>query len=223
MLIQKIPTKYVPTFKTLADLTEEQMGYVNQALGEMSPCLNAKDLARDLPSIPELSRSDLALVIEAIVPLYSMREEEGVSNEDIANDIVSAARKTTELDKLSENEYLNLRKNLIILMQHERSLGVTSKVASVLTDHDNVFARARILTDIRPVFTGEADEKPEAAVIIHQLRIHYHSDNRCKDFFVALDTADVQALREVLDRADRKASVLQEVLKDTSMKYLDSS
>jgi hypothetical protein len=91
----------------------------------------------------------------------------------------------------------------------------------VLTEEERIFYSARILTDIRPIF-NEAGNLIEAAVIVHNLKIHFGENGDETDFYVALDTSDIQALREVLDRADEKAKQLQSLLQRSQISYLDA-
>jgi hypothetical protein len=95
------------------------------------------------------------------------------------------------------------------------------KAMGVAADQDHIFLHARILTDIRPVFNNKGDSV-DAAVIVHNLRIHYGQDSDHRDFYVALDTNDIQSLREALDRADTKAKCLQGLLKTSGVSYLDA-
>jgi len=100
------------------------------------------------------------------------------------------------------------------------SFVVGAKAVSVMLEHDIVFYRARVLTDIRPVF-GATIGAPQAAVITHSLRIHYHQGEDHKDFFVMLDTQDVQTLIDVLERAKVKAENLKGVLATANIPYIE--
>lgn len=220
-MIQSIPERYVDAFVNLAKFSDEQMIFIKDAVSSVKPSLGANRLAKKMPSVLDLSRKDFSLLVEAIVPLYSLREEYGFSNEEIAESITDLAREHKGFGSLNPSEFESLRVRLLDLLQYDKPLGITSKASSVLTDHKNIFITGKILTDVRPVFIGDADEQPEAAVIVHQLKIHYHSEDKCKEFYVALDTSDVESLREVLERADRKATALKEFLKNTSVEYLE--
>ena len=57
--------------------------------------------------------------------------------------------------------------------------------------------------------------------LLHNLRIRYGEDGDSKDFYAALDTSDIQALRIALDRAEKKARGLQEILESSKVTYLD--
>ena len=99
-------------------------------------------------------------------------------------------------------------------------LRLTSKALEVLTEEEHVFYSARIITDIRPIFSEDATTIT-ASVVVHNLRIHFGKDSAHKNFYVALDTSDIAKLRDVLDRADAKSVALQGLLKKFSVSYID--
>jgi hypothetical protein len=88
-------------------------------------------------------------------------------------------------------------------------LRLTSKAIDVITDYEHVFAGARILTDIRPVFRGPVTELPAGAVTVDTLKIDYFGpDNELTSFHVALDRSDLLQLQAAVKRAlDKRASV----------------
>jgi hypothetical protein len=88
-------------------------------------------------------------------------------------------------------------------------------------EYENVYYKSRTITDIRPVFSTEIDSV-EAALIIHTLRIHYHIGAAHKDFYVALDTNDLQQLIDVLERAKVKAEKLKAMLAASNTPHFES-
>jgi hypothetical protein len=95
--------------------------------------------------------------------------------------------------------------------------------AEVVTEYQNVYASAKIISDIRPVFHENPKEKPKAASIIHNLTISYYVGNEQKKFFVALDINDVDYLMKVLERTKLKELTLSGLLKDDSIEWLKPS
>ena len=89
-----------------------------------------------------------------------------------------------------------------------------------MTDYDNLFYSAKIMTDARPVFNDDAS-KLEGMGIVHVLRIHFEHNQKHEDFFIALDSIDLKKLRAVIDRAEKKSQVLQAMFKAKSIIYLD--
>jgi hypothetical protein len=110
------------------------------------------------------------------------------------------------------------------IFEGRKGLSITMKAMGVVLNQERVFLQSQILTDIRPVFdqTGDAVDSVDAAVIVHNLRIHYLVDSDHKDFYVALDTSDIQSIREMLDRAEAKAECLKRLLKNSGVSYLEA-
>jgi hypothetical protein len=132
----------------------------------------------------------------------------------------AAGSQSSRKSPMTDDQRNLLAARLARLLGIKASLRITSKALDVLTDADRIFYSAKILTDIRPVFDDEGKEI-EAAVIIHNLRIHFGQDDDHRDFFVALDTNDIKELRAVLDRANKKAESLQKLLSNAKISYLD--
>jgi hypothetical protein len=109
------------------------------------------------------------------------------------------------------------------LLRFEQLLGITAKAYAVMSEHSHVYRNigTRVLTDIRPVFPNDLEEPLSAAVIVHTLKIAYLEGNTRKEFFVAMDNKDIHELRELLDRADKKAAKLRSILQATQLAYLD--
>jgi hypothetical protein len=88
----------------------------------------------------------------------------------------------------------------------------------LLRDNEHNFKFSKVLTDIRSVFDSSED-KPlsDGAVIIHNLKITYEDvDGRNKDFFLALDTDDIQQIQKTLEKATKKTTHLISKLNNQS-------
>ena len=89
-----------------------------------------------------------------------------------------------------------------------------------MTDCDNLFYNAKILTDARPVFNDDAS-RLEGIGIVHVLKIHFEHNQNHEDFFTVLDSLDLKRLRSIIDRAEKKAQVLKALFKTKNIVYLD--
>ena len=121
----------------------------------------------------------------------------------------------------SESDAITLQNRLSKIFDLRKALSITTKAMDVLTDEERIFYSAKILTDVRPIFNEEGNSI-DAAIIVHNLKIHFGQDQDHKDFYVALDTSDIEVLRDVLDRADEKAKCLQSLLERAKVSYLDA-
>ncbi len=57
-------------------------------------------------------------------------------------------------------------------------------------------------------------------VMVHTLKIEYRHAYEPKAFYVAMDTVDIRALREVLERAEAKSASIEIMLQASNIPYL---
>ena len=75
--------------------------------------------------------------------------------------------------------------------------------------------------DLRPVFRTDLGERPPAFVVVHNLKVGYRESGEYREFFVALDTLDVHALKEALDRALEKEKSLRTIADKCNLNLLE--
>jgi hypothetical protein len=80
-------------------------------------------------------------------------------------------------------------------------------------EYANLLRRARILTDIRPLYNNDATEI-EGAVVSHTLRLRYDSIDGNHQLSIAMDELDVRELVKECERALRKATTARHLMKD---------
>jgi len=105
-----------------------------------------------------------------------------------------------------EIDWENFAAHLTQVLSLDETLGVSAKASELRSEYSNVFCTARIMTDLRPVFGRDVDKGPLAAVVVHEAKITFHESGEepTKDFYMALDSEDIEELRKQLDRASRK-------------------
>ena len=220
----KIPEEDKAGFAKLLRLSDEAIEAVVSACREIRPKLFAENLTIELiPKVKVVPPEDIAGIIDSLWGLLVSGFHHDLLPDQIADDVVQA------LQSLDDNEIKSLinesnaerfKQRFIRLLTIE-TLVVGAKALGVLQENHNSFSSARILTDIRPVFGLNVSDAPRAAVILHMLNLTYNQSGEIKEFFVALDTTDVKALREVLDRADTKSESLKALIGRSGITYLD--
>ncbi len=78
-------------------------------------------------------------------------------------------------------------------------------------EYANLLRRARIITDIRPIFDVAA-EKINGAVVSHTLRIRYDNTEGNHDLSLAMDAKDIDDLRRECERALKKAKTAKSLM-----------
>ena len=221
--ITQIPDRYRPGIDILVSLTDEQFSESRRALDQAPPALRTTGLISSIgPLVPSIDENDLEEIIEALVSLYMVRESFRLTDEDLVTSITDIISTRDYEPQHAPEAVQRFRTRCIELLGYNGNLGVAAKAIEVLIDHEHAFCRARILTDMRPVFHDRVEDGPAAFVIVHNLKIQYHEGVQHKEFFVALDTSDIRSLRTLLDRADKKASSLKATLTDKNVPYLDA-
>ena len=152
-----------------------------------------------------------------------MKEKTGSSAHELAQNVAGSYSGIRSKDNhFSPTQAKLLSDRIKSLLSFDKTMAVTAKAFDVMTEHARTFCRARILSDIRPVFTN-LDEFASAAVIIHNLQIGFHEGGtgEHKEFYVALDTNDIQNLKEVIERAEKKTVALEAILNTSKVPYLE--
>jgi len=205
----RVPSEIQRAFRQLADLPAPEYEKLLDVTRALDPERVAADLDdafdRAWPNAPPSVRSSLW----AIASLYAGMLETRESVDDFIRDLV---RVLLASGVFQEAEQEQLRERLAPFLDVRAfSLGV--RAGNVMYDNQRNFDDARTLTDIRPVFSTDANLEIERAVIVHYLKIMYTEAGRRDEFFVTLDDDDVRRLMETLERAQRKSRSIDAFLK----------
>ncbi len=103
--------------------------------------------------------------------------------------------------------------SLLETMTDENPLVISGKAAALGQAHQNLLVEARVITDVRPVFSAAGDRVVES-LIIHSLLLDYFDGADTRRIELALDASDLAHLRQTCDRAVGKAVILGKALQD---------
>jgi hypothetical protein len=220
----KIPESDMPILKQISELGTTQFNSLIAAIGGTKPTFSRGQFAEGVAKQVKVIKKPVILSIFRVAfVLYSMKERTGMSPEELADDIANSYFHTRSKENhFGSRRAKTLSGRLKKLLSFDKTIAITAKAFEVMTEQDHAYCRARILSDIRPVFTNSA-QTASAAVVIHTLQIGFHhggSGGKHKEFYVALDTNDVQALKAVIERAEEKTAALEKILHDSKVPYL---
>lgn len=219
----RIPKSSYSAIQNLTHLSAVDFDDFLKALSSSRPTLKSDNFRRQVASnLPNIDQSTIESIVDELFAMDHLRDDLDTTGEQLSKLISEAAMEVQAEEfpfKETDRDILQVR--LAKIFELRQAVSLSSKAQDLLTDQDRVFFTARILTDVRPIFNAPGDSI-EAAVIIHNLRIHYGQDGDHKDFYVSMDTSDIQSLREVLDRADEKARCLRGLLQRSGVSYLDA-
>ncbi len=200
-------------------LSPSSLEQLISALKAAPPISNAEEMAEYVAErIPSIPLEKTAAVLRTIYSLYYIRELAGVSRATFLDDLIEGISRDARF-KLSAKDAAKLRTVFEKILDID-SLNIVSKAARLQRDGERLFCTAKILSDIRPVFSVDPSLRPAGAVLSHTLKLGYHEGKEHREFHVVLDSEDVEALAEVVERARAKDKTLRDVLKGAKLPNL---
>lgn len=220
----RVPRQHQEGLAKIRDLGEESIQELLTALKDVPDTYDEDALSSAVAAkVDTIAASDVKEIIPALLSLYAYRDYRQAAISDVVEGIAQAMEEISSHElRLPSDERPHFEDRLTKLLDVE-PLDLRVRARALAFENEHTLQETRVLTDIRSVFGPENPEgKPRGAVILHTLRIGYWADNARKEFFVALDTNDVRALLEQLERADSKAESLKQVLKMAQVRHIDA-
>lgn len=154
-------------------------------------------------------RREVEQAVDVLSSLSVVRLMADVDVEVFVNDVIDAMEAQEEGFTANREEF-GARLSEVLSYP---SVVAPAKARSILIDHANYLCRARILSDIRPVFGSDVEQTPTTAVVTHTLKLSYHrGTGTLRDFFVVLDRNDLDELSRLIERAKAKEKTLHVTL-----------
>lgn len=205
-----IPPQDYPSLSKLLHLSEATAKSLIKALQEEPPALYLSKLSSRVSQKTGLSRPETYELLHVGAILFSSYKKLGRGLDEFLGILRETLAEANVPGLTFTADEWKTRKSFIgKFLECEDSVGVTAKALNVMVDHGRIFRDVRILTDFRPVFRSNPSQPPAAAVIIHTLKIEYKADRLDKEFFVALDSRDIDRLEKLIKRAKLKEKALK--------------
>lgn len=218
----RVPKRYEGGLARIRDLSDDSAQEFLAALQQVPSTINQDSLSSAVAAMVDtVAASDVDEAVPALLFLYSLRDRSQSSASDIADGVArEMERAATENDPHWSKSRDLFRTRLVELLSVDK-VRVVARAGGLLLENEHSLTRARVITEIRPVFEQENPKAtPEGAMIVHTLKISYWADEETKHFFVALDENDVSDLSEQLGRANSKAESLKAILEKAQVPYI---
>lgn len=222
----RVPPEQIGHIQKFLELPDEKISGFLDALAKAKPQFNVSDLAAEISGPSQVPKPLAEGIVRVLASLYLTRDS-GQPVETVEKFVdegvyVALKRAQTFSQEDIKVQWSRLRKFLVAALSLELSVGTAAKAGPVLTQHERIFSGARILTDLRPIFHLNVSEKPDAAVIVHMLRITQRDNlgHRSNQYF-ALDHNDLVVMKELIERALKKEETLKEIMENSGVTVLD--
>jgi hypothetical protein len=208
-----IPQQFRAALALLSALADDEARALCDAVAAASAFQSVADLLNHIRSaLPDAHAADADDLVPALLSLSSLAR----SADPITIAVAASKSANLELDDESRDR---LQARLRPLLE-SKAISSTAAAIDVLTQHSRNYRTARVFTDIRPVFPEDVADLPTGAVLVETLQLQtWDRDGNSETIYVAMDEADLQELREVIDRALAKTATLRRVLANQNMSY----
>lgn len=218
----KIPPQYKLGITLIIKIDEKVFNKFLNAITEIRPFLDIDTLASEIsPQIEELSINDLQEILKAIRSIYALNTEEHLQFNEIIEGFRNAVIRDQEFSGVSDEELALFAERLNKLLDVDGSISVSSKAIGLLNAYEHILLNSRIFADIRPIFKTDSKQEIAGALVVHTLKIEYQDASGLKEFYVALDSNDIQNLQKQLSESLVQAEAIHSLLNKTDVLHLD--
>jgi hypothetical protein len=209
----RIPDRYQPGLRALAELPDDQAERLQAALTQMPARLATSRLTELVTdAIPE-PPGKVRDVLEAVLSLAALLEDDGDTAE-LSRDV--SLSPDLELDDAGRERFRERVRRLLDL----EPVQLASRARDVVTEYERVFHDARVLTDLRPVFGRDAQAGAKAATVVATLKIEAHEGTGpLSEYYFAMDHGDLLRLRAMVDRALAKTAAIKRLADRMDLPY----
>lgn len=195
-------------FLAVINLDEKLFAKLLQSLGEELQSFGAKSEVYDYASRNAgADATDFAMAVEAVLPLVLNEQYAESPIDDVVKGVFEGLARVDGFASWVASQRKLLKARLKIILS-DATIRLRSKAWGLVLERQCILASARIITDLRPVFSSKNPASVEAFTVIHTLVLGTQEGPDSKVLHVALDTKDLLSLKESINRAEHKEKVL---------------
>lgn len=212
-----IPTSQRPAIQELAKLPDNAYQALRNWL------VNAQMLSEPPFLVEEASKALQdqtklgGQIVGTLIGLRSLVDRGGMAAADVASGVATDVQARSQMPP---DATVSLTSRLSELLEI-KSVVVASKAFSLVLADASPFTDVRIVSDVRPIFTGKDDGLEfNGSVIVHHLQVQVSEGD---DQHSAMTTADLLKLKRTVERALEKDRKLREFLRESQLRPLEPS
>jgi hypothetical protein len=176
--------------------------------------MRPKELHHEITQVLEVDKSDAAnrimrplLALRAIIRQRRLSADEAIEAVHLALESTDPPWEPAQLERW--RQVAPAFKDLLM----SPAVRLVSITLDLMYEHENLLQSARVVTDIRPVFSEDASSI-EGSVVSHTLRLRYDSTEGDHSISIAMDEADIRELERQCKRALLKAQTSRTLMTD---------
>ncbi|MBI5237790.1 MAG: hypothetical protein HY887_05135 [Deltaproteobacteria bacterium] len=223
MLKLAVPKDDRESIEYLFQLKQESRDAFLKAIQDPANISRLSDFTRIFREITKVDQHEADEIIRVLFNIYDSFDTSGAENEIFASALVDAFKKSAgkRVKSASEEDFKSFQEFIGRILSSHDTIGVRAKAFRLMPQHQHLFLRSELYSDIRPVFRPDDPTiRPSAAVIVHSLKIVYREDMKTKEIYLGLDDEDLQELKATIDRAISKHECLKLMISDFGIQCL---
>jgi len=220
-----IPNPEINNFQQLALTDSQLIVKVKNELQIHEPITHSlDDLAKKIAEENSMNFNEVSSVISTIANWILVQRRMDLTSEEFMEGVTAFLESQSESIWSSDHRQAWRDRYDIILdiLSSNNAVSLGAKAIELFFEHQLVLCSTRIITDLRPIFNDEATELI-GFFSYHTLVARCVEGSQLREFHVALDKNDLTILKEQLERASKKASLLEKDLTDNNFKIIDTN
>jgi hypothetical protein len=190
--------------RALAGLSSADRNLLVETIEKAQPAITLHDLSKRVAEACALDMAVVGGIVSGMAALveYASRATESI---DPLSTHLARLASTTPDDREPDSGLVGLFRRLLVAT----SLVITAKALAVMWGHGNAYYESHIITQVRPLFSGDVREKSGHAAIVHELQLEYRDLGDPKAVRLTMDRSQLFQLAEVVQRAVAKEQSLR--------------
>jgi hypothetical protein len=201
----RVPEMVFSGFKTISELSEQQLEYLIDYLNNLELGKYFGDFAEDLQENLNVDGDDLLRVILSFTGLVSENKE------DLSVLAKNLAESYNELSKanLSIKGSNSLKSNLLKILLNSDKLILADKAREYSVENTNNLRDFKFITDIR-LLEDEPTDGEKYGVILHKVFIEYQNSEPSSELHLHLKLEDLVELKNEIEKTIERDKQLRE-------------
>jgi hypothetical protein len=207
----QIPGRAYDGLLDLIEIGPEKLKQLTKEVAERSLTLDTSELTEKLASTIQFpaERVERAIFV-VLIPLNSLRAAFRMPPNEFLDLLAKLiARQKPEWHNAHGDAWKQVAPVVEPLLTPNGYFALLSKTFRLLANRPIVAREFKILTELRPVYDDELSAT-KAMVLTSTLVVDYEEAGEPKRLHLTVDQSDLRAIREQLDRANRKVQLLEE-------------
>jgi hypothetical protein len=206
-----IPKKAYDGFLDVIEMGPRKLEQLAREVEKQELTLDTNWLVKKLAAaIDDASERVERVVYSVLIPLNSLRAAFRMTANDFVELLAELiARQNPDWHQKHGDSWREVSSTVERLLAPNQFFALLSKTFQLLANRPTVARQFKILTELRPVYDDELSST-KAMVLTNTLVVDYDECGQMKNLHFTVDQADLRALQEQLDRAEKKVRLLGE-------------